>query len=419
MRIDKWVISLLLGLFVLLGCTDMKETGQEQIDIASAFARQVDLKASDYFTKVRYIPLETTDESIIGKGAEMQFLGDKILITTSQNQCLLFDKNTGKYLATVGHQGEDPEGYQRANAWVNHQTEIIYLESFNNAWVSFDGTGHFQKRISIPDKSKGEAFDYIDADTYITYLNGILSDGTEDVVFFREDAVLKRIQMQEMNEDNTLNPANIQSVSVLRGGEEGYKQFGSPNLKGIINLDFKEPDQGFMQLIGVTRFWHQGEDLFYKGNYNDTIYQVKQQELIPVKVLDLGEYHWPFTERFNKKHDHSFYITNILESDNLMLLRFVRYLLNGEKRAAYNAVIKKKTGEVKISPIEKGFENDLIPFMPLHPYTVSTKGEYGGMIQAFDIVEWFEENANGNIPSEIRHLKDVEEEDNPVIVLFE
>jgi len=99
-----------------------------------------------------------------------------------------------------------------------------------------------------------------------------------------------------------------------------------------------------------------------------------------------------------------------------MLFRFVRYLFNTEKRTAYNAIWNKRSGEVRISLLANGIEDDLTRFFPLHPLAVSPSGEYGGMIQAFDVAEWFDEKKE--ISPEIEHLKSVVEDDNPVIVLF-
>jgi len=416
MQIRKLISSSCLFCLFLLGCTSVENEKNHVIDVVSAFSDQKPLKASDYFSKVRYIPLETTDESIIGKNAEMQFVGNNILITTAQGQCLLFDKNTGKFLATVGHMGEDPEAYNTANAWINDPAGTIYVESFNNAWVTFDKSGRFKERISLPVKASGGAFSYLNTDTYVGYYTGLFGDDPETVLLFQKDTVLKRISTQDTS-NSSFDPSNILSINVLRGGEEGYKLFGAPNLKGIVDLQFKEPEQGYLQLIGLTRFWHVGSDLYFKADYNDTIYQVKQKELLPLTVFDLGEYHWPYTERFNKKHDYSFYITHILDNRDFMLFRFVRYLFNSEKRIAYNAIWNKQNGEIQISPLEDGIEDDLTHFMPLHPLTVSPSGEYGGMIQAFDVVEWFDDNKN--ISPEIEHLKSIDEEDNPVIVLIE
>jgi len=398
------------------GCSSADRIEDNRIDIVTAFSNQKVLKASDYFSEVRYVPLETTDESIIGKDAEMQFLGDKILITTAQGQCLLFDKNTGKYLTTVGHKGEDPEGYSSATAWINDQTGMIYLDS-KKAWVAYNRSGQFEKRITIPDQLSGASFSYWDPVTFVAHTTGMFSSGKEEILFFNEDSILSRLPIQEAIADK-FDVSAINSVSVFKGGEEGYQKFGAPNLKGIMEINFNEPDQGYMQLMGMTHFWHTKGDLYYKGDFNDTIYQVKEHQLIPAKILDMGEYSWPYEECFNKKHDRSFIVTHILECDDYLLLRFVQYIYNTEKRTAYTTILDKSKGIIQIAPVEKGFKDDLSHFIPLQPYTVSSSGEYGGIIQAFDVVEWFEDNQGKTISPQIRHLQEIDEEDNPVLVLL-
>ncbi len=51
----------------------------------------------------------------------------------------------------------------------------------------------------------------------------------------------------ETTDESPFDPSNILSLNVLKGVEEGYKWFGSPNLKGLIDLQFKEPEQGYIQ----------------------------------------------------------------------------------------------------------------------------------------------------------------------------
>ena len=39
-------------------------------------------------------------------------------------------------------------------------------------------------------------------------------------------------------------------------------------------------------------FWHQGKDLFFMEQFNDTIYQVTADALLPVRRLDMASYYW-------------------------------------------------------------------------------------------------------------------------------
>lgn len=51
--------------------------------------------------------------------------------------------------------------------------------------------------------------------------------------------------------------------------------------------------------------------------------------------------------------------------------------------------------------------------------SVSSAGEYVGLISAGDVVEWFEDNEEvKDIPQQVKELKRIGEEDNPVVVIM-
>lgn len=65
--------------------------------------------------------METNDSCLIGMSPSVNILQDKLLVTTGQDQCFLFDKATGRFLTSVGHVGNDPEGYSTLEGcWLNH-----------------------------------------------------------------------------------------------------------------------------------------------------------------------------------------------------------------------------------------------------------------------------------------------------------
>ena len=96
-------------LLLLSSCTPTKTTNNlNAIDIAGSFEHLTELKVSQLGKNIRYVPLETTDSSLIGNSHNIKLLKDKILVAT-EGSCLAFDKQTGKYLGTIGHKGGDPE----------------------------------------------------------------------------------------------------------------------------------------------------------------------------------------------------------------------------------------------------------------------------------------------------------------------
>ncbi|MBQ4127794.1 MAG: 6-bladed beta-propeller [Alistipes sp.] len=59
-----------------------------------------------------YIPLETTDESLVGNISKLLYENGKLIVVDKgNNKILVFDATTGKFLNCVGHQGRGPKEF--------------------------------------------------------------------------------------------------------------------------------------------------------------------------------------------------------------------------------------------------------------------------------------------------------------------
>ena len=84
-----------------------EEASKRVIEVGKAISSPAELKASDYFDEIRYVPLETRDDCLVGSSPDIKLLDKYILITSANRQCLLFDKATGKFKCQIGHVGKD------------------------------------------------------------------------------------------------------------------------------------------------------------------------------------------------------------------------------------------------------------------------------------------------------------------------
>lgn len=409
------MVAFLLPLSVSCDQNEKSHSGNI-IDVAAVFSRPEDLKASAYFKTVRYVPLETTDESLIGKGARVRLLPDKILITTDQKQCLLFDRETGKYLRSIGHIGNDPGGYSSVNGWVHDLTGTFYFNGWKNDWICYDAGGNYQGQISLP--AQMDAANYLDEETYISLYSDLFGGKQDSLFLFNREEVLKSIPVSIYGEQ-PLDTNDIDFISVL-SGESGAQALGAPGILGAMFVGYKEADKVSLRLMGSTKLWHTDNGLYFKNTYNDTIFQIKDQELTPSRIFQLGDYHWPYSERNNRKQDQSILITQILEGKDILLFRFTTRVFHEAERTHYNSIYNKATGEVKVCSLEKGILDDRNNFLPYQPQMVTRSGEYAGLYNADDIAEWFEEHAgNKNLPKGLQSLKSIREDDNPVVYILE
>ena len=334
----------------LAACNESKTTdgGLRVIPLGTAIDARTELNASDCFKQVQYVPLETTDSSLIGKGPDVQVIKDRILVSTSQDQCLMFDKETGKFIKQVGHIGNDPEGYRSVFCWGDNETGMIYFNGWNKDLVCYDQNGTFKEKIKIPFEVQGASsasFGCQNDGTFVLYKSVLFGKGENSLLFFKDNMAIDSCATRMAVESQSLDPSNIASIAVFKS-ETGVQFYGPTTYEGVLVLDYKEPETGSIIINANTRLWRQDKELYFVEAYNDTIYQVKDRALVPASVLDLGKYHWNFSERFMKNKDNAVLITQILDSEDRMVIRFIKGLFH--EPVLYTAVVTKSTGEVKV-----------------------------------------------------------------------
>ena len=140
---------------LMAACLPASQKGKSegQIEILPAFENQTELKISHLGKNIRYVPLETTDSSLIGNGCKVKLLDDKIMVTygmRGESHCFLFDKETGKFIREVGHKGNDPRGYSEPKAYVHPVTGNIYFHRVPNKLIKYSQEGTFLGEVEMP-----------------------------------------------------------------------------------------------------------------------------------------------------------------------------------------------------------------------------------------------------------------------------
>ena len=81
---------------------------------------------SKLFRKVRYLPLETTDDCLLSF-IHVQKIQDYIL-AWDYNSCCLFSAKNGKFIRKIGHKGDDPEAvFSFYNNFYNPYDKLLYF----------------------------------------------------------------------------------------------------------------------------------------------------------------------------------------------------------------------------------------------------------------------------------------------------
>jgi len=404
---------LIFALFLLVSCTNHEKDNSFSniIDVEGSLQKETMLNASDFGKTVRYIPLETTDNCLIGNNPIIKVLKNHIVVEVN-NSCLLFDKKDGSFISAIGHTGQDPEAYSSSFSWADEKEEFLYFTSRPDKLIRYDMKGHFAGKIEIT--TPGPAAYYLmTSSEIIGYYNGINSSEGYSLVFFDNMGTLK----------DTIPPiltkleesfADILNISVTKGNAI----YGNWTNTGAIVIEYKNDKKQIIAAYATT-LWNHNGTIRFKESFIDTIYTVSGRELIPVIAFNTGKWRWPENERTSKSNNSErIFISDVSENSTFVFFQCIKGLYTDEP-VLYNGLYNKKTGETKMGKNSDDIQDDLTGFMPFNPLSVSTSGEFVSFIEAFDIMEWIDEYPEAKNNQNLSFLKDFNDDMNPVIILVE
>lgn len=164
---------------LLIGCKLQKEdTSKAEIPTIN-LEKEYPIKRIDIheIADVEYIPLETTDKSLLGNAAFSAISENYIVIGDMKYfQILLFNRQ-GKYLRTIGKKGQGPGEYTNFEAFdVDFEKEEVYLYSLGldqRMWI-YSLNGKFKREFKYKYDDNNKKLDLkvlhsYDKDYLITY----------------------------------------------------------------------------------------------------------------------------------------------------------------------------------------------------------------------------------------------------------
>ena len=409
------IIYQLLGLaLIALSCQEQDSTDNKIIKIGQALSSPTELKASDYFSEIHYVQLETSDSCLIGSVPDLRVLGNNLLITTAQKQCLLFDKATGKFKAKIGHVANDPGGYSNVNCILDESKDRLLFYGWDHDLICYDLEGNYIGKVAIPSESDSYPQNcfYLGGDTIIGYYENMIGNETKRMIYFKENGESIALLANE----RICQAFEIKSMSVWKG-EEAMKEFGASAQRGLIYMEGVDAETANVLYPNNPPFWNTGEETYLKEFFNDTIFRIDGTSLIPYLTFDNAELGWEYKDRFRKDKSTGIFISQVLDSEHTLYCLAVTNLYNKDKRKSNHVMFDKKSGVTKVAPLEKGITDDLNGFLPLKPLTVSLTGEYGGLLMPDEIVSWFNKHPEKVNSQVLKSLSNISEEQNPVVVL--
>ena len=380
------------------------------IDVAGAMEQTTELKVSDLGTRVRYVPLETNDSCLIGRNPEIKVL-DKQILVKSGNDLYSFDKQTGRFLNSIGHVGDDPEGYSQGGLpTYNERNGLLYFIRQPNQLQKYDLQGNYQGKDPVP-TPPAMPTDYAFIDTLaVGYYNNIGQQNTHNrsLTFFTETGEVADTM-------NSLLPA-LPPMEVTDIAAIYVKKFGN---MGAIFTRFQNGTAS-TSIANVPFLWKAEGELRFKEIFIDTIYHIARPgSITPYAVLETGKWHFPAEARQETSGSNNKLLpTVMLENKDLIFFQCVRGLYEDEPEVL-NGIYDKTTRTTRMAKEAEGFADDVNGFLPFQPNTCGTQGEFAQIVEASEALEWLDEHPEAKNNPAFAPLLNLGEEDNPVVILVE
>lgn len=284
----------------------------------------IDVKLSDFFSEIEYIPLETNDEVLLSRISKLYAYNDTLYVLDKLgcNALFLFDKKDGSYLGRIGSVGQGPGEYSKVGDFtIDIENRKLFLLDLDRQQIlEFElGSGSFIRSIDL-NRQISRTF-------HVQYENkAIYGD-----LFF---------QNRVANNDFLLNKLDIETgdqVNCWLSAQE-------------YNLGWKE-----LFFAGESAFHSQP---FHKPKFTqlfmNTIMEIGSDEVTPflslktknwISKTELDRLEGNPSERYNKlmQIDRVYHIGNLMEVGDLI------YFTYKEGMDTYHLFYNKETKEFKYS----------------------------------------------------------------------
>lgn len=405
-------LSIILTVGVMAGCSGNHKSGEAgTVDVAGAIANPTEITTSQLGSKIRFVPLETTDSSLVGNYWTMAFTDDRAIVTNLgvNPGVLTFDLADGKFLNSVGQIGSGPEDYYSPYFLFDPSVpQLIFGSGVDRGYISYSPDGEFLGRL-LPGHTISTAM-MIGAADSVAYT--MRKDNQESREF-----ALKLMR--------TTDSEPIDSFIAFPGQPNGFYPNSFYDI--TINENFSGPLRHSLQQLGHTKNQgktyihlnlftsHVGDQPTIKEAMCDTVYRLTPEGLVPELVFDMGGHNFPVSEvnrRTVGKDD--LIVTDVVVTPSRAVFGISRGWIGDDDHELFIGTYDRLTGQTRIVPAATGITDDLGGFLPFAPAFATPRGDLIGVLTPDNIEEWYEQHPDFPRPD---WLKNVAEDANPVLVI--
>lgn len=393
------------------GASSADLSGVPTADVATAITKPSRLTASQLGSKISFVPLETTDTSLIANKYCVTVSDSKVIISNfgSEPNVLVFDRATGRFLNHVGTFGNGPEDFSNPYHITDRSGSRIFL---------MPGSGNGLLSFTTDGRPSGSALKKLKN----FYPNIIVNDSTIWVG-----------GAKELNDDRgefyrrvTMDGQTIDSVFVFEGQKlaspfpnsfSGYTDYkrSTPILGDMQQMITQVKNNGRIHINFQPSIYRVEDEIHLRETLCDTIYRVTPGAYSYSLIFDLGTHSFPVEDINSKEASSSnLFITDIVENANTVLFGVSKGWPMDDDHSEFIGLYNRATGQTTISAADSAIEDDISGFVPFTPGYVSTDGAFVGFISPEDVIKWMESHPDAPRPDWAKNLVS---DDNPVMVI--
>lgn len=397
----KNAIILLLISFFYFSTRHHASAQEDIIEIDLTKSIETDLPMSRIFEEVEYVRLETAENCRL-KNASLYVTSEYIIAANTFRGVFVFDRKTGKFL----HEVASPSQYA-------YSMGTFFFDEKKNLYP-FWNMDHWK----------------------------IFNVKTNQEEYLIRNPLHAKRQTPLLTSPVFLNDSILAIHIDNESGIEPYKLLLF-NRNGVIKRAY--PNHLLYEVFGQNTtpthaFYRYGGHLFFKeSEYNDTVFRVTENQLIPHIIFKLGNKKpsFPTESRFLKsaqsEKQGGFTIASSpnggwnvkvdFETDHYVFLSaYVKegfaasgYFLAYYDKKEHRTYRTKLVSNDKIK--EKGYINDVDLLPNFCPVTKNEEDEIAGCIEAQVLLEYMTKHEKQKKRDKIKNLSDIRINDNPIIVI--
>jgi len=420
-------LLIISAIVALGGCKSQQKNvtgGLPVIDLASNVGKGEVVNLSDVAHDIRYVKLETSDSSLIGRYPTVFYENERIYVL-SMRVLKVFDKD-GKFLFKFDRRGRGAQEYvasRRIRAMHGSGDILVQTQAIgaSDNLMFFDREGNYLDKKNVPYNKN-------------TFQSDVLEIGDNLYVAAASPKYKDSIQLCAIIYDSTFT---ILKTIPAPTNTDFEKDDGDSFV--VVSADGKEIPSANLSVIRFPEIYRFKENIRFLFSGNDTIFSIdSKQNYTPSFWINFGKYKKVSGKASEMNLYSGNYITlrqvYFIESEENMILQFymrdfchepyeepistpkgVRINKHTDCYALYN----KKTGEFTLlnQPVKNmpGLKDDIKNGPPFLPASISSDFQACALFNASQIIEYAHAN---DLKGELKEIaKDLKDTDNPIVAI--